>query len=125
MRTSVLIATSFALGGLALMYPTLAETFDLPGRNDQPTAAAEKELNQAGLASGKVAQVEEASDARMQPASARLPARGMSMKQVELDFGAPASRKAPVGDPPITRWEYQSFIVYFEYRRVIHAVGKR
>lgn len=53
------------------------------------------------------------------------PSRGMSESSVESRFGAPVSKVAPVGDPPISRWEYADFIVYFEYDRVIHAVGKR
>jgi len=35
------------------------------------------------------------------------------------------SKKAAVGDPPISRWEYADFTVYFEYDRVVHAVLKR
>lgn len=53
------------------------------------------------------------------------PARGMTQASVESKFGSPASVKAPVGDPPITRWEYTDFVVFFEYDRVIHAVLKR
>lgn len=53
------------------------------------------------------------------------PARGMSMDSVEARFGTPINRMAAVGEPPITRWEYADFTVYFEYRFVIHAVRKR
>jgi hypothetical protein len=52
------------------------------------------------------------------------PTRGMSQTRVEADFGAPQSRRAPVGDPPITRWEYADFVVFFEYDKVIHSVSK-
>jgi len=52
------------------------------------------------------------------------PARGMSMTGVEERYGPPVDKFAPVGDPPITRWEYQTFIVYFENQTVIHAVDK-
>ncbi|MDH3645391.1 MAG: hypothetical protein OER80_01325 [Gammaproteobacteria bacterium] len=54
-----------------------------------------------------------------------MPTRGMTMELVESTYGAPAGKRSPVGDPPITRWEYQQFIVYFEYKRVIHSVSKR
>lgn len=54
-----------------------------------------------------------------------IPTRGMTMEYVEANFGSPASKRLPVGDPPITRWEYSGFIVYFEYKRVIHSVSKR
>lgn len=53
------------------------------------------------------------------------PLRGMSMQAVEARFGAPSQRRAAVGTPPITRWDYPEFIVYFEYQHVIHAVRKR
>jgi hypothetical protein len=50
------------------------------------------------------------------------PARGMTMQTVESKFGAPAERHPAVGTPAITRWDYQSFSVFFENDRVIHAV---
>lgn len=53
------------------------------------------------------------------------PTRGMTQDRVQSKYGSPASVKAPVGDPPITRWEYSDFVVYFEYDKVIHAVRKR
>ena len=53
------------------------------------------------------------------------PTSGTSEKQVLGDFGAPQLRSSPVGDPPITRWEYSQFVVYFEYDRVIHSVIKK
>ena len=53
------------------------------------------------------------------------PTRGMTQASVESKYGAPSSVKAPVGEPPITRWEYSSFVVFFEHDKVIHAVLKR
>ncbi len=53
------------------------------------------------------------------------PDRGMTMQEVEARYGAPLQRRSAVGTPPITRWEYQDFVVYFEHRHVIHAVAKR
>lgn len=58
-------------------------------------------------------------------ARAELPTRGMSMAQVEARFGAPTERYAAVGQPPITRWVYPGFVVYFEYQHVVHAVASR
>ena len=52
-----------------------------------------------------------------------VPTRGMRMKLVEARFGAPKARHAPVGKPPITRWDYEGFSVYFEYDHVVHAVA--
>ena len=50
------------------------------------------------------------------------PARGMTMNQVESKFGAPVTKVPAVGKPPIARWEYPSFVVYFELDHVIHSV---
>lgn len=50
------------------------------------------------------------------------PARGSSMSSVEARFGAPATRHAAVGDPPIARWDYAQFSVFFEHDKVLHAV---
>lgn len=59
-----------------------------------------------------------------------LPARGMDMANVEHIYGAPLEKLAPVPTkgtakhPPITRWIYPRFVVYFEYDHVVHAVIK-
>ncbi len=50
------------------------------------------------------------------------PTRGMAMANVEQRFGPPAYKSPWVGDPPITRWAYDQFTVYFENDRVIRAV---
>lgn len=52
------------------------------------------------------------------------PNRGMSMETVESKWGKPGQKSAAIGEPPISRWEYSDFIVYFEYSHVIHAVTK-
>ena len=55
---------------------------------------------------------------------ASMPARGTSMTTVEARLGAPEKRFAAVGDPPITRWVYPLFTVYFEHDRVLHSVKR-
>lgn len=50
------------------------------------------------------------------------PMNGMVKESVEHRFGAPQQMSAPVGDPPISKWTYQDFTVYFEYDTVIHTV---
>jgi hypothetical protein len=50
------------------------------------------------------------------------PKRGITMSQVEAKFGAPTTKHDAVGAPPITRWDYANFAVFFEGDRVIHAV---
>lgn len=58
-------------------------------------------------------------------ASIAAPTRGTSMDQVQARFGPPTERYAAVGQPPITRWVYPTFVVYFEYSHVVHAVAIR
>jgi hypothetical protein len=53
------------------------------------------------------------------------PARGESKARVEQRYGQPTRMVAAVGDPPISRWEYPGFVVYFEFEHVIHAVPRR
>lgn len=57
--------------------------------------------------------------------SAGKPTRGMTQERVRADFGSPQSQDAAVGEPPISRWHYAGFVVFFEYDRVIHTVTKR
>jgi len=59
-----------------------------------------------------------------QQTAAQRPARGMTMDKVTAKWGAPVAKDAAVGKPPITRWEYGDFVVFFEYDHVIHAVAK-
>lgn len=59
-----------------------------------------------------------------QASAGERPARGMTMARVEARWGAPVARAAAVGQPPITRWDYPGFAVFFEYDHVVHAVAK-
>lgn len=54
--------------------------------------------------------------------SVQLPGRGMSMEMVQNRFGEALEKYSAVGDPPITKWSYKNFTVYFESEFVIHAV---
>ncbi|MGD9843180.1 MAG: hypothetical protein AB7F79_06840 [Steroidobacteraceae bacterium] len=56
------------------------------------------------------------------PVAVTTPARGVSMSQVEARFGAPTQRNGAIGNPPITRWDYPNFSVFFEYQYVVHSV---
>jgi len=53
---------------------------------------------------------------------------GLTKAQVEARFGAPEKRHAPVPaqgtrlNPPITRWDYDGFSVFFERDIAIHRV---
>jgi hypothetical protein len=55
------------------------------------------------------------------------PMRGMHMAQVEQQFGAPTTKHPTVGGggphrPPITRWDYPAFSVFFERDIVLDSV---
>ena len=61
---------------------------------------------------------------------AAMPARGMTMQQVEARFGAPSDRLDPRGGqkrqwPTINRWTYPNFTVYFEKNKAIDAVANK
>ncbi|MEE4185161.1 MAG: hypothetical protein V2J12_05295 [Gammaproteobacteria bacterium] len=53
------------------------------------------------------------------------PDRGATQDEVIREFGEPVQRLGPVGEPPISTWEYAPFVVYFEYDKVVHTVAKR
>ncbi|MDE2148724.1 MAG: hypothetical protein KGJ55_02580 [Gammaproteobacteria bacterium] len=60
-------------------------------------------------------------------ATPELPQRGATMRTVEQRFGAPVKRHPPAGGdspkhPPITRWDYTQFSVFFERNRVLDSV---
>jgi hypothetical protein len=82
----------------------------------------------AGLAASQAACAQETLTQRVQEEKTmNLPARGLSMAQVEKKYGAPLRKLSPRGGdsthhPTINRWEYTNFIVYFEKNRVIHSV---
>lgn len=52
------------------------------------------------------------------------PLLGMSKDSVEKQYGSPDERIAAKGVPPISRWIYSDFVVYFESDTVIHSVIK-
>ena len=56
--------------------------------------------------------------------SMALPETGQSREAVRKRFGDPVSTSGPVGEPPISQWHYDNFVVYFEYNHVIHAVAR-
>jgi len=51
-----------------------------------------------------------------------VPQNGQTQAEVEQRFGAPLNKSDAVGNPPITRWDYQHWNVYFEYDRVLFTV---
>jgi hypothetical protein len=58
---------------------------------------------------------------------ADVPHRGLTMAEVERRYGAPVEKLPTAGGdaprhPPINRWRYDGYTVYFERNRVIHSV---
>lgn len=51
-----------------------------------------------------------------------MPTRGESKTRVLERFGLADEERPAVGQPPITRWDYREFSVYFEGDRVISSV---
>lgn len=51
-----------------------------------------------------------------------MPAKGMSKERVKALFGEPLEEVPAKGQPPISRWKYQDFTVYFDSNAVIHCV---
>lgn len=72
----------------------------------------------SSLATADVLLIDEVRQAQ----SMQLPENGISKADVEAMFGQPDNRRAPVGDPPITRWDYERYSVYFEYDLVLFSV---
>ena len=52
-----------------------------------------------------------------------MPSRGMTMETVKQYFGEPQHRDPAVGKPPITRWQYDGMMIYFEHNYLIHSVA--
>ncbi|MFA5938635.1 MAG: hypothetical protein WC809_04695 [Sinimarinibacterium sp.] len=61
--------------------------------------------------------------------TAHLPQRGLSQANVLHAYGEPLTRHEPAGggsprQPPITRWDYAGYSVFFENNIVIDVVVK-
>ena len=63
--------------------------------------------------------------------SVQTPNSGVSMAQVRQQFGAALTEHPTVSanggphQPPITRWDYSGFSVFFEHDHVVHSVVHR
>jgi len=53
------------------------------------------------------------------------PHRGMKMADVKEKFGTPSLEHPWVGEPPITRWDYDGYSVFFEHNIVLTTVIHR
>lgn len=80
-----------------------------------------------GLAENARADVLNIPEAETEPAN--LPRRGMPQSAVLKAHGEPMTRHAPAGggsaqQPPITRWDYDGYSVFFERDLLIDVVVK-
>jgi len=50
------------------------------------------------------------------------PTRGMHERTVISRFGEPEARHPAVGQPPISRWDFDGYSVFFEGPYVLHTV---
>ena len=50
------------------------------------------------------------------------PTRGMGMEQVKRQYGEPSNAHPWIGNPPITRWDYPEYSVFFEHSHVLTSV---
>ncbi len=57
-----------------------------------------------------------------QVARMELPENGQTMASPESKYGTPGQPHRAVGAPPITRWDYGTYSVYFEYKLVLISV---
>lgn len=113
LRLSHITAAGFLLLGLSANIS--AEEINLPPAEVVPTEIPVPEAEAAEEAAPEMA---------TQPSefSVQLPGRGMSMETVLNRFGEAREIIPAVGEPPITKWIYNTFTVYFESEFVIHAV---
>jgi hypothetical protein len=51
-----------------------------------------------------------------------VPRNGITMTQVRQQYGSPVTEHPAVGEPPITRWDYEGYSVFFEHDLVLHSV---
>lgn len=54
--------------------------------------------------------------------NANAPIRGMTKNTVRKQYGEPSGKKSAVGKPPISRWDYPGYSVFFEHHIVLHTV---
>jgi hypothetical protein len=71
-----------------------------------------------GILSADVLLIEEV----RQASTMDVPPNGMRTAEVRARFGEPETVHAAVGDPPIIRWDYGQWSVYFEYDLVLFTV---
>jgi len=119
----LLFGATVPVNAQTLKLPPIAEPLEQPAAPSEvpPTPVTEA----AAPAPAPEATAAAAPSPIASPVPTTLPGRGMSMDHVSERFGSPREKVEQVGTPPITRWVYAGFTVYFEYDKVIHAVSHK
>ena len=52
----------------------------------------------------------------------QTPKNGLTMSQIRQQFGSPNTELPAVGEPPISRWEYEGYSVFFENDLALYSV---
>lgn len=91
--------------------------------------AAEWQYDGQGSGGNGLPAGETGTPAGVSPTPARdlrnAPVNAMTMPVVRETFGDPERILDGVGEPPIARWQYPEYVVYFENELVIIAVAGR
>lgn len=95
-------------------------TYDGQATGGGSTAAPEPAMTETNASTGSMSMAPTAG-----PAPANAPANSTTMSKVREVNGEPERIMEGVGDPPITRWQYPGYVVYFEYDKVIISVAGR
>lgn len=116
---SITLARTLVAGLALVAGVAMADTLSMPAQPDtaMPSSAPTTDAMPAPTTTNPATPAPD-----MKPVM-KMPVRGMTMQQVAKDYGEPKEKRAPVGDPPITRWVYPDYTVYFEYKYVIHSVS--
>lgn len=108
LRTHETVLVRIALAGLAGLAMTMP-------------AAAQNSSTGVGT-TGTVLELER-NAGTLSRAELDLPQPGTAtMQDILARYGQPVRKYPAVGDPPITRWDYGSFSIYFEYNLFLNAV---
>lgn len=117
MRTSLLVLVQ--VSGLIFASAAIAQGTSGYG-SDQSSAPAGSATT---TTRGTVLDMPNADASQSAPAvRPDTPPRGMTKSRVLARYGKPVSQSGPVGQPPISRWNYPDYRLYFEYDHVLHAV---
>lgn len=91
-------------------------------RSAAPTARTTQSTTRGTVLDMPRAAADQGANASAPTARPDTPPRGMTRSRVLARYGNPVRKSGPVGQPPISRWDYPHYRLYFEYDHVLHAV---